>query len=113
MLREAKRIQKLTEREHQESLGFFTTIVFFTVVGFKSVSDVFPLHDFDYNNNLTLRQNIEIIIETLNFMDSMKAKPFHVLSITKRRNYRVIDESWQKESLPEILRGATLLINIF
>jgi hypothetical protein len=94
-------------------LGFFSIIVLVTVINQHSVSEVLPLHDFVYNNNLTLRQNFKVIIEKLKISDFFEAKPFHVISITKRRNYRVISDVWQKESLPEYLRKATLLIHIF
>jgi hypothetical protein len=58
-------------------------------------------------------QNYKVIIQKLKICDFYKAKPFHVLSLTKRRNYRLISDNWPKLSLPEFLRKATLIINIF
>ncbi len=79
-------------------------IVLVTVYETNTVSDVLPLYDFIYDINLPLRHNYFEILKQLKLYDQMKFKPYHVISVRKRRYYRVINEFWAKESLPEFLR---------
>ncbi len=99
--------------QQESDEGLFEVIVLVTVVRSKSVSDVMPLYDFLYDNKLPLRYNYLEVLLQLKLFDQMKLKPYHVISVRKRRMYRVIDENWTKESLPEFLQQATLLISIF
>ena len=83
------------------------------VIYIDKVSNILPLYDFIYNNNLSLSENYIKILKELNIFDKVSLKPCHITSITKRRIYKVIDASWQKSSLTEFLRKATLIIDIF